>query len=185
MRTLGLLLVLIITTACGENGSKQEKRTTDSGTGTGRTEWDSSWDTQGTGNCRLSDGSEVRCESLRGADGLGVDLLDTMVDVRVDITSSEIIFGESKVSTRQGRRIDCKTEVQSGESYAYGLSGNTLNIRKPDGTSISLQRLNETVAGGLIGAWAWRGYTSDGVHIIRQLTIVNNSRAILQTHCEL
>jgi hypothetical protein len=177
MRFCSFITMLLLSISCGQNGSGGGSAKSSNG-------WESSWDTQGTGNCRLSDGSETRCESLRGADGLGVDLLDTMIDVAVEINPSEIIFAESKVSFKDGRRIDCKTEVRSGEIYSYRLNGSSLNIRTEQGLSYNLKRLNET-GSGLMGAWAWRGYTRDGIHIIRQITFVNEQRAILQTHCEL
>lgn len=178
MRLTGLLFILLLVAACGQNGSRTDapQRQTDSGWG--------EWDSQGTGKCQMSDGTQVGCETLRGADGLGVDLLDTMVDVPIEVNNAEIIFGASKVSFKDGRRIDCKTEVRSGEVYSYSLNGSNLHIRTEDGVSINMKRLNET-GSGLIGAWAWRGYAADGSHTIKQLTIVNENRAILQTHCEL
>lgn len=165
MRLLPLIFILSLVAACGKqsttsSSSRQNQEDT----------------------CQLN-GQAVECESIRGADGLGVDLLDTVIDVPVEISNSEITFLAPKSSFAEGRRISCKTQVQSGEVYRYSLEGNTLRLQT-DGGSFNMKKLNDE-KNGISGTWAWKGYVDQGTHVIKTISFIGTNRAILKTHCEL
>ncbi|WPU67137.1 hypothetical protein [Peredibacter starrii] len=166
MKFASLLVLLALTAACGKEGG-----------GSGR----SSVAAGQPGVCNLN-GRSVACESIRGADGLGIDLLETMVDAPIQVTDSEIQFLGDKESLTQGRRIECRTNVKSGETYRYTLRGQRLLIDTESG-SYEMTRLNS--GEGLIGTWVWKGYVDGGTHIIRQFSFLGNDRVIIRTNCEL
>ncbi len=131
--------------------------------------------------CDLN-GTKVSCESLEGPDGMGIDLLESTVDVSVNLTEYEVVFRETKTQTAQGRRISCKTSVRSGEVYKLIYTGSNLDVINESGETIRYERLNE--GDSILGAWVSRTYVDSGTHIIRQMTFVSHSHAILKTHCE-
>lgn len=162
MKLVSLLAILILSVSCGKDGggsSSSSKR----------------------GICELN-GRAVQCEQINGADGLGVDLLETMVDVPVVIDGSEIRFTQDKTATSQGRRISCQTSVKNGEVYRFALRGDRLLIMTASG-SYEMDKLSD--GEGLIGTWKWKGYVDQGTHLIRQMSFLSNSRVILRTSCEL
>lgn len=164
MRLVSLLAILILSVSCGKNGG--------SGSSSGVS----------SGGCNLN-GRAVACESIRGADGLGVDLLESMVDVPIQVTDSSITFMADRSSSEQGRRIECPTVVRNGEVYSYSLNGDILMITTESGQRYEMHRLNDSQ--GLMGAWAWKGYVDQGTHMIRQLSFLSQSRVIMRTSCEL
>ena len=133
------------------------------------------------GGCNLN-GRAVACESIRGADGQGVDLLESMVDAPIQVTDSSITFLADKSSSEQGRRISCPTSVRNGEVYSYALRGDVLLLTTAT-EQIEMHRLNDST--GLMGAWAWKGYVDDGTHMIRQMSFLSDKRVIMRTSCEL
>lgn len=163
MKLVSLLALLVLTVACGKdsgsNGSQMAQEE----------------------SCSLN-GRAVACASIQGADGQGIDLLESMVDVNVRVTDSEIQFLNAKTASSQGRRINCKTEVKNGESYRYSLSGNTLRVMTSKGT-YNMERLTD--GSSIVGTWAWRGHEDNGILYIRQISFLNETRAILRTSCEL
>jgi hypothetical protein len=132
--------------------------------------------------CQLG-GMAVACETIEGSDGLGVDLLDTIIDVPINLSNSEITFQESKLSADEGRRISCKTQVRNGEVYQYSLRGDQLFIQTESG-SYTMTRNNDE-KNGILGTWFWQGYVDQGTLLLRTMTFVSQSRVILKTHCEL
>ncbi|WP_408096115.1 hypothetical protein ACJVC5_13835 [Peredibacter sp. HCB2-198] len=166
MKFASLLVLMALAAACGKEGG-----------GSGR----SSLAAGQPGVCSLN-GRSVACESIQGADGLGVDLLETMVDVPVQVNDSEIQFMGDKESLTQGRRIECRTNVRSGEVYRYTLQGDSLHL-STESESYALTRLNP--GSGLAGTWVWKGYVDNGTHIIRQFSFLGNDRLIIRTNCEL
>jgi hypothetical protein len=38
---------------------------------------------------------------------------------------------------------------------------------------------------GIGGAWVWKGYVDQGTHVIKNMSILGNSRIVLRTQCEL
>lgn len=164
MRFFSLFAVLILSLSCGKNDN--------GGTSTFSK-------TQGV--CDL-DGSNVACESIKGADGLGIDYLESAIDVPVKIQNSEITFLADKTSSSQGRRISCKLSVKNGEVYRFALKGDRLSLTTNEG-SFDMERLSE--GEGLGGAWLWKGYVEQGVHMIRSITFIGNDRMILRNNCEL
>jgi hypothetical protein len=163
MRILGSLFLLLILSACGNDGGSGSKSK------------------QADNGCNLN-GSVVPCQSIRGADGLGVDLLETMIDVPAKVQDTEVTFLADKSSMATGRRITCKTVVKNGEVYRIAVRGDSLLVITGEG-SYEMSRLNGE--GGHHGTWVWKGYVEEGTHIIRQLTFIGNSRVILRTTCEL
>lgn len=161
MKFLSLAFLLAFTVACGKNGSSSSPQKEE--------------------GCNLN-GSTISCDSIEGTDGLGVDLLESMIDVPVKLTDSEIIFMSDKVATSQGRRISCKTAVKNGEAYRYALRGSSLVVMTSEG-SYEMSRLSS--GDSIIGTWAWNGYIDQGTHIIRQITFLSDTRVIMRTNCEL
>lgn len=118
------------------------------------------------------------------ADGSVVDLLDSVVDSRVEISDSAITFMDSKISNAEGDRISCNTEVRSGDVFNYTLvDGNKLKLDTPSG-SYTMSRLNDEVD-GVKGIWTWKGSGEQGMLVMKTMSVVSNSRVILKTHCEL
>lgn len=170
MRSIFLMSLLTLAVSCGQQGGS-------SGSKSGPSAEDDSTNR----GCTLN-GRAVACESIEGADGLGVDLLESMIDVQIETTDSRITFLEDKTSNSQGRRIDCLTEVKDRESYSYSLSGDNLTISNHHG-KYTMKRLNDSK--GILGAWAWNGYIDRGTHVIRQMTFLSKNRVIMRTSCEL
>lgn len=162
MKLVSLLAIIILSVSCGKDGG-------------------SSGPSSKSGVCELN-GRSVQCEQINGADGLGVDLLETMVDAPVVIDGSEIKFTQDKTAFSQGRRISCSTSVKNGEVYRFALRGSRLLIMTASG-SYEMDKLSD--GEGLIGTWMWKGYVDQGTHIIRQMSFLSNSRVILRTSCEL
>jgi len=166
MRFLSLLFTLILSVSCGQGG----------GGGGGGTSSQNN-----DGSC-TQDGRSVACETIRGADGQGIDLLDSMIEVPVKIQDTEMTFLSDKTALSQGRRIECRVGVKSGEIYRFAVRGQRLLLMTADGT-IEMDRLND--GSGINGTWVWKGYVDNGAHIIRQMTVLNNSKVIMKTSCEL
>lgn len=163
MRLFSLFVILILSASCGKDGGG------------------SSSSQKGRGVCDLN-GRAVQCETIRGADGLGIDLLESMIDVPVKLQDSDMTFLAEKTATSTGRRITCKTSVKNGEVYRIALRGDRLLVMTGEGT-FEMERLND--GAGINGAWAWKGYIDEGTHLIRQMTILNSNRVIMRTNCEL
>lgn len=164
MKLVSLLAIIILSVSCGKDGGGS-----------------SGSSSKQHGLCELN-GRSVQCEQINGADGLGVDLLETMIDVPVTIDGSEIKFSQDKTATSQGRRINCQTSVKNGETYRFAQRGSSLLVMTASG-SYEMQKLSD--GAGLLGTWVWRGYVDSGTHIIKQMSFLSNSRVILRTSCEL
>ena len=113
MKLVSLLAILILSVSCGKDGGGSSGSSSKSG-------------------CELN-GRAVQCEQINGADGLGVDLLETMVDAPYVLEGSEIKFTQDKTATSQGRRISCQTSVKNGEVYRYALRGDRLLVMTSSG----------------------------------------------------
>lgn len=163
MKLVSLLAILILSVSCGKDGGG------------------SAGSSSKHGVCELN-GRAIQCEQINGADGLGVDLLETMVDVPVTIDGSEIKFTQDKTATSQGRRINCQTSVKNGEVYRFAQRGDSLLIMTASG-SYEMTKLSD--GAGLLGTWMWKGYVDSGTHIIKQMSFLSNTRVILRTSCEL
>lgn len=154
MRYLSLLFILLMVVSCGKDSSS-------------------------SGPAKQQE--EMR-DTVDTTDGLGVDLLDTSIDVSAKVTDSQITFLESKSSVAQGRRIDCKSGVNAGEVYQIALNGDQLSVQTAEGT-YNMSRLNEGNS-GLTGSFSWKGYSPEGEHMIKIISFLGN-RVILKTHCEM
>jgi hypothetical protein len=113
---------------------------------------------------------------------IGVDLLETMIDVPVSFQDGALTFLADKNVAAKGNRITCTTRVRNGESYRLNLNGNKLTVMTSMG-SYDMDRLDEGTE--LTGSWAWNGYIDGGVYIIKTLTFVGTNRVIMKTNCEL
>lgn len=162
MRLFFLFVTLILIASCGQDGGGSSSN-------------------KSRGICSLN-GRSVQCETIRGADGQGIDLLESMIDVPIQMQDTEMTFLADKTATSTGRRITCKTAVKKGEVYRFALRGAKLLLMTPEG-SFEMDRLND--GSEINGAWAWKGYTDEGTHLIRQMTILNSNRVIMRTNCEL
>lgn len=163
MRLVSLLAILMIAASCGKDGGS------------------SSSSTKSRGVCDLN-GRAVACESIQGADGQGIDLLESVIDVPVKIENADITFLADKSAMATGRRINCSTSVKNGEVYRFALRGERLLVMTGSG-SYEMNRLSE--GSGLTGAWVWKGYIDQGTHVIRNMTFIGNSRVVMRTQCEL
>lgn len=164
MKLVSLLLISVLTVACGQQGSSSGSSSSEKEQG-----------------CSLN-GRSVACESIQGADGLGIDLLEAMIDVPIKIEGAEMTFLQDKSAVSTGRRINCKLSVKNGEMYRFALRGEKLMLMTPEGT-YEMERLSG--GPGVSGTWTWKGYVDQGTHLIRNLTVINNNRAIMRNSCEL
>jgi hypothetical protein len=164
MRLVSLLFIMILSVSCGQDSGSTSSSSPERGI------------------CSLN-GNAVACESIRGADGQGIDLLDSMIDVPIKIENADITFLADKAATDQGRRIKCSVGVKDGEVYRFALRGNKLLLMTSEG-SFEMERINE--GDGIVGStWAWKGYVDQGTHVIQQITFLNKSRMIMKKSCEL
>lgn len=164
MKLITLFFVILLSASCG-----MEKKT------------DALSSSKSGSVCNLN-GKSVPCATIKGADGEGIDLLETLIEVPVNIQNSEIIFLDNKSSFSSGRRISCETKVNKGEVYRFTMRGNRLLVETSEG-SYEMERLSE--GEDLNSSWMWKGYVDEGTHLIRKMTVINNERAILRTYCEL
>jgi hypothetical protein len=164
MKLIIFLFVIILSTSCGVERASDSTSSSKIG-----------------GTCNLN-GQSVPCANLKGSDGEGIDLLESLIDVPVKVQNSEITFLIDKSSFSTGRRISCETKVRKGEVYRYSLRGDRLLLETSEG-SYEMVRLSD--GDGLNSSWMWKGYVDEGTHLLRKLTIINNERALLRTYCEL
>jgi hypothetical protein len=168
MKIVSLLFILILSASCGQGGGGGSSS--------------SSPRAQNQDESCNFEGREVACANIEGTDGEGVDLLETMIDVPVQMSGSEMTFMADKTATSQGRRLSCKASVKNGEIYRYALRGDTLIVMSSEGT-YEMERMTD---GSTINStWSWHGYEEAGTRIARQLTIVDSNRVIMRKTCEL
>ncbi len=161
MRFLLMIVLLSAVVACGKNG----------GSGSG-----SSPESQ---QCEIN-GEVVSCDSVY--DGLGVDILDAMIDVPATVTASTITFNQARAVKTEGRRINCAASVNSGDVYRYTVNGNALYLDTPAG-NISMKRVHGE--GGVIGTWKWSGIVDGATYQTKLMTVVKSmNRVIMKTTCE-
>ena len=165
MRFVLVVVLIILSISCGKNGESSGSRTSEA---------------EGE-FCNLN-GQSVKCSSVRGSDGLGIDLLDLMIEAPVRIQGSLITFLADKTSASSGRRISCNINVKNGEVYRFAFQGDQLLMTTNQG-QYEMTRLSD--GEGINGAWMWKGYVDDGTHVIRTMTFIENTKAILRTSCEL
>jgi hypothetical protein len=162
MRFLSMILLLSAVVACGNNGG--------SGSGSSGPQ---------AQQCEV-DGQVVSCDSIY--DGLGVDILDAMVDAPATVTSSAITFTQSRNTKVQGRRIACSASVNSGDVYRYSIHGNTLTLDTPTG-NLDMTRIQGD--SGIVGKWKWVGIVDGATYETKVLTVVKSlNRVLMKTTCE-
>jgi hypothetical protein len=115
-------------------------------------------------------------------DGLGVDLLDVMVDVPASVSDSEITFLDSKSQTLKGRRITCALGVNKDEVYYYRVTGDSLFLQ----TGAGPMEMTRTSGGpGIVGTWKWKGTVQDLTYKVRTMTVFRGmNRVIIRASCE-
>ncbi len=161
MRFLLVILTLTALVSCGKNGGGSSSRSPQAQ------------------QCEV-DGRSVSCDSIY--DGLGVDLLDSQIDVPATVSSSDIAFNESRTTETQGRRIECTTSVMKGDVYHYSISGDTLFLDTPAG---NLQMKKVHGDGGVVGTWKWTGIVDGATYQTKLLTVLKGmNRVIMKTVCE-
>lgn len=171
MKALGLL-ILITFIGCGEKESNSKKHVSS------RQEQEEKGNEQ---QCLLNH-QWVKCSTLQEADGQGVDVLDTLIDVTAQVGNGVITFTQSAVSRDLGRRINCVTQVESGDTYKYQLEGSSLFVDTDNGR-FEYKRFSG--GPGVKGSWMWKGYIDRGTLNVKTLTVIGNNRVILRDHCEL
>lgn len=162
MRFLLSILLLTAVVACGKNG----------GSGSGSA--------QGESNQCEVDGRVVSCDSIY--DGLGVDILDAMIDVPASVDGSSITFNQARAVKTEGRRINCAASVSAGEVYRYSVHGDSLTLDTPAG-NVTMKRVHGE--GGVVGTWKWSGIVDGATYQTRLMTVVKSmNRVIMKTTCE-
>lgn len=167
MKALGLLL-LITLVGCGKESTSHNKS--------------SARQEEQSGDKCLLNHKWVNCASLQEADGNGVDVLDTLIDVPAQVGNGVITFTAAALSRDQGRRISCVTQVEKGDSLKYELQGDTLLV---DTNDARFEYKRFSGGPGVKGSWMWKGYLDRGTLNVKTLTVIGNSRVILRDHCEL
>ncbi|HLT23346.1 MAG TPA: hypothetical protein VKZ84_07880 [Bacteriovoracaceae bacterium] len=167
MKALGLLLLVLII-GCGKESSSTKQSSTRQ-------------EEQSRQNCLLNH-KWVKCSTLEVADGQGVDVLDTLIDVPAQVENGVMTFTRSAINRDPGRRINCVTQVEAGETYKYQLQGDTLLV---DTNDARFEYKRFSGGPGVKGSWMWKGYKDRGTLNVKTLTVIGNSRVILRDHCEL
>ncbi|HLW57743.1 MAG TPA: hypothetical protein VKY27_10180 [Bacteriovoracaceae bacterium] len=170
MKALGLVILISII-GCGEKESNSKKHVSS------RQERE-----ENAGQKCLLNHKWVKCSTLQEADGQGVDVLDTLIDVPAQVGNGVITFTQSAISRDQGRRISCVTQVENGDTYKYTLQGSTLIVDTDQGR-FEYKRFSG--GPGVKGSWMWKGYIGTGTLNVKTLTVIGNNRVILRDHCEL
>lgn len=161
MRFLLMILVLSVVVSCGKSGG---------GSGSSTPE---------AQQCEVN-GVVVSCDSIY--DGLGVDILDAMIDAPATVTSSTITFNQARSVKAQGRRIDCAASVNMGDVYRYTVNGETLYLDTPAG-NITMKRVHGE--GGVVGTWKWTGIVDGATFQTKLMTVMKSmNRVIMKTTCE-
>lgn len=132
------------------------------------------------GICQINNRS-IPCDSIQTSDGLGTDLLESMIVVPIKIQDNDIFFLTDKSALSYGRKINCETKVREGEIYRFALRTEGLILMTENGT-FNFERLSGE--DGLFGAWMWKGIIDDGSHMIRVISFLDSDRVIIRTICE-
>ncbi len=161
MRIILVFLALTALVACGKKGGGSSEEISEAQ------------------QCEVN-GEVVSCDSIY--DGLGVDILDAMVDVPATVNASSITFNQARSVKTEGRRINCSTSVNSGDVYHYTVNGDVLYLDTPSG-NISMKRVHGE--GGVVGTWKWTGIVDGATYQTKLMTIVKSmNRVIMKTTCE-
>jgi hypothetical protein len=158
MRLLLIILVLTALISCGKDGKSGSSGSPQNENQRSTTELDTIYD------------------------GLGVDILETTIEVQASVSSEEITFNESKSMKNNGRRINCLSSVNKGEAYRYSVKGETLYLSTPAG-NFDMKRVHGQ--DGIVGTWKWMGLVEGTTLETRLLTVTKKmNRVILKNICE-
>jgi hypothetical protein len=122
-----------------------------------------------------------RCDPIQGNEGSGIEILETVLEVPINIQGEEITFLAGKNAIVVGKKLKCEINISKGEIHRFELRGDKLLILSPQG---SFEFENQSEGEGLGGHWVWKGYVDNGILEIRQLYFVGKNRLILRKTCE-
>lgn len=176
MKRVSLLLLVLTFISCGKEQTSKKNVSYDQPEREDRTIFDND-----NTMCTLNE-RKVPCDTIQGADGQGVDLLESMIEVEIKIDDPYITFLSDKEFLASGRRINCHTRVKAQENLRFTLNQDELTLQGAIGR-FKFKRLSE--GDGIIGAWVWRGYEDQGKHVTRVVTFLGQDRLIMRTSCEL
>ncbi len=123
-----------------------------------------------------------RCDPIQGNENAGIEMLETVLDVPINIQGEEITFLAEKNAIVVGKKLKCAINVSKGEIHRFEFRGNKLLILSPEESN---EFENQIEGEGLAGHWVWKGYLDNKVLEIRQLYFVGKNRLILRKTCEL
>ena len=122
-----------------------------------------------------------RCDPIQGNEGSGIEILETVLEVPINIQGQEISFLSDKSAVAVGKKMTCEINISKEELHRFALRGDKLLILSPQG---SFEFENQSEGEGLGGHWVWKGYVDNGILEIRQLYFVGKNRLILRKTCE-
>jgi hypothetical protein len=111
-----------------------------------------------------------------------IDLLDVVVDVNVKISPDTLLFSSGASSVDIGDHSSCEINIQQGDIYRYSFEGDALRLIYPNGQNFFFSRITGDL-GALKGVW--RNERRENNQLIKtRISILNDERLILRTHCE-
>lgn len=110
------------------------------------------------------------------------DLLTVTLDIPIEISGDKIIIQSTRYGQDVGQTITCSASFTEAEVYTYDVTRQKLNIRKSNGQSYTMDRMNES-GNDIIGSWTWVG-VEKGMHIHRRFTFLSSGKLIMNMDCE-
>jgi hypothetical protein len=111
-----------------------------------------------------------------------IDLLDVVVDLNVKISSETLLFSTGASSVDVGDHSSCEINIQQGDIYRYSFEGDGLKLIYPNGQNLFFSRITGE-QGELRGVWRNERRIKNQL-IKTRISILNDERLILRTHCE-
>lgn len=111
-----------------------------------------------------------------------IDLLDVVVDLSVKISSETLLFSTGASSVDVGDHSSCEINIQQGDIYRYFFEGDGLRLLYPSGQNLFFSRITGD-QGALKGVWRNERRVNNQL-IKTRISILNDERLILRTHCE-
>ena len=111
-----------------------------------------------------------------------IDLLDVVADLNVKISSETLLFSSGASSVDVGDHSSCEINIQQGDIYRYSFEGDGLRLLYPNGQNLFFSRITGD-QGALKGVWRNERRVNNQL-IKTRISILNDERLILRTHCE-
>jgi len=111
----------------------------------------------------------------------GIELLETVLDAKVDIDGEKITFQEDEIGVSEDGLETCKMEVKTGEEYEYEVKNNKLFLRISSRVH-QFEKLTQAT-NRLEGTWVWNGLLGKN-QVILTLSVMDHGRVILRKSCE-